>query len=164
MRSMRYWDVRVSRAVSSRTSASHIRTVEGSDVIVPNAEFISSRVINWTLTDSKRRLVVSVGVRYGTDPQRVLDLLLEAAGEHQDVLSKPAPESLFRAHGESSLDFELRAFTESPRGWMAVHSDLTVSINRKLSEAGIEIPYPQRDLHLRSADSEAAKTLRGDGE
>jgi len=144
--------------------ASHIRTVEGSDVIVPNAEFISSRVVNWTLRDSKRRIVVSVGVKYGTDPQRVLDLLLEAAGEHEDVLSKPAPESLFRAHGESSLDFQLRVFTESPRGWMPVHSDLTVSINRKLSEAGIEIPFPQRDLHLRSADSEAVITLRGDGE
>jgi small-conductance mechanosensitive channel len=105
-----------------------------------------------------------VGVRYGTDPEQVLELLLEAAREHEDVLADPEPLSLFLAHGESSLDFELRVFTESHRGWMAVLSDLTVSINRKLKEAGIEIPFPQRDLHLRSADVEAARTLRGDGD
>lgn len=143
--------------------ASHIRTLDGADVIVPNSEFISMRVINWTLADPKRRVTVSVGVRYGTDPVRVLDLLLEAARENEEVLSYPEPESLFVAHGESSLDFQLRVFTESRRGWMTLTSDLTVSINRKLGEAGIEIPYPQRDLHLRSADFEAAKTLRGDG-
>ncbi len=144
--------------------ASHIRTLDGSDVVVPNSEFISMRVVNWTLSDHKRRVTVSVGVRYGTDPVRVLDLLLEAARENAEVLSYPEPESLFVAHGESSLDFQLRVFTESRRGWMTVTSDLTVSINRKLGEAGIEIPYPQRDLHLRSADFEAAKTLRGDGD
>ena len=83
---------------------------------------------------------------------------------NEDVLGDPEPASLFRAHGESSLDFELRVFTESQRGWLAVHSDLTVSINRKLKEAGIEIPFPQRDLHLRSADVEAARTLRGNSE
>jgi potassium efflux system protein len=142
--------------------ASKFRTFDGSDVIVPNSEFISTRVINWTLTDYKRRLIVPVGVRYGTDPEQVLELLLEAAREHEDVLADPEPVSLFLAHGESSLDFELRVFTESHRGWMAVLSDLTVSINRKLKEARIEIPFPQRDLHLRSADVEAARTLRGD--
>ena len=136
--------------------------MDGSDVIVPNAEFISTRVINWTLSDYKRRLMVPIGVRYGTDPEQVLELLLEAAREHEEVMVDPEPVSLFRAHGDSSLDFELRAFTESPRGWLAVISDLTVSINRKLKEAGIEIPFPQRDLHLRSADVEAARTLRGE--
>ena len=86
------------------------------------------------------------------------------ARENECVLVDPEPAALFVAHGESSLDFELRVFTESHRGWMAVLSDVTVSINRKLQEAGIEIPFPQRDLHLRSADVEAARTLRGDGE
>jgi small-conductance mechanosensitive channel len=142
--------------------ASRVNTVDGSDVIVPNAEFISTRVINWTLSDYKRRLMVPIGVRYGTDPEQVLELLLEAAREHEEVMADPEPVSLFRAHGDSSLNFELRAFTESPRGWLAVMSDLTVSINRKLKEAGIEIPFPQRDLHLRSADVEAARTLRGE--
>jgi small-conductance mechanosensitive channel len=144
--------------------ASKVHTVDGSDVIVPNAEFISTRVINWTLSDDKRRIIVPVGVRYGTDPEQVLELLLEAAREDEHVLADPEPVSLFLKHGESSLDFELRVFTESQRGFMAVLSDLTVAINRKLKEAGIEIPFPQRDLHLRSADVEAARTLRGDGE
>ena len=112
--------------------ASKVHTVDGSDVIVPNAEFISTRVINWTLSDYKRRLIVPVGVRYGTDPERVLELLFEAAHEDEDVLVDPEPLSLFRAHGESSLDFELRVFTESHRGWMVVLSDLTVAINREL--------------------------------
>jgi len=92
-------------------------------------------VINWTLSDYKRRLIVPVGVRYGTDPEQVLELLLEAARENDQVLSDPEPVSLFLAHGESSLDFELRVFTESHRSWMAVLSDLTVSINRMLKEA-----------------------------
>ena len=83
---------------------------------------------------------------------------------NENVLADPEPVSLFRAHGEISLYFELRVFTESQRGFMAVLSDLTVSINRKLKEAGIEIPFPQRDLHLRSANVEAARTLRGNGE
>jgi potassium efflux system protein len=144
--------------------ASKVHTVDGSDVIVPNSEFISTRVINWTLSDKKRRLIVPVGVRYGTGPEQVLELLLEAARENDQVLANPEPASLFLAHGESSLDFELRAFTESHLGWMVVLSDLTVSINRKLKEAGIEIPFPQRDLRLRNADVEAARTLRGDGD
>jgi potassium efflux system protein len=83
---------------------------------------------------------------------------------NENVLADAEPVSLFRAHGEISLYFELRVFTESQRGFMAVLSDLTVSINRKLKEAGIEIPFPQRDLPLRSADVEAARTLRGNCE
>jgi potassium efflux system protein len=130
--------------------ASHVRTFDGSDVVVPNGEFISMRLVNWTLSDQKRRLTLPVGVAYGTDPEQVLEILANVADSHPEVLTDPAPELYFRGFGDSSLDFELRAWTESPRGWLPVHSDLAVATNRALAEANITIPFPQRDLHLRN--------------
>jgi len=130
--------------------ASKVRTFDGSDVIVPNGDFISARVINWTLADQKRRIILPVGVAYGTEPEHVLEILRRVAHNHQEVLDEPEPESLFRGFGDNSLDFELRAWTESKRGWMPVMSDLGVAINRALKDADIVIPFPQRDLHLRS--------------
>jgi small-conductance mechanosensitive channel len=127
-----------------------VRTFDGSDVVVPNGEFISMRLVNWTLSDQKRRLTLPVGVAYGTDPEQVLEILANVADSHPEVLTDPAPELYFRGFGDSSLDFELRAWTESPRGWLPVHSDLAVATNRALAEANITIPFPQRDLHLRN--------------
>jgi small-conductance mechanosensitive channel len=132
--------------------ASKVRTFDGSDVIVPNGDLVSARVTNWTLADKKRRIDFPVGVAYGTDPTRVLEILLQIAKEHPEVLEHPEPEALFRSFGDSSLDFALRCWTESDRGLFAVQSDLAVGINAALAEAGIEIPFPQRDLHLRSVD------------
>ena len=130
--------------------ASKITTFEGSDVIVPNADFISSRVINWTFSDEKRRVIVPFGVSYNTDPEQVLELLLRVAKDHPEIIDSPEPEALFQNFGESSLDFELRAWTESDRGWIAVKSDLAVIIHKALKEAKIEIPFPQRDVHFRN--------------
>ena len=91
-----------------------------------------------------------VGVAYGTDPEQVLDLLLKIAQNHSEIINNPEPEALFQNIGESSLDFELRAWTESSRGWIAVKSDLTVAVHKALQEANIEIPFPQRDVNLRN--------------
>ncbi|MBW2237329.1 MAG: mechanosensitive ion channel, partial [Deltaproteobacteria bacterium] len=132
--------------------ASRIRTFDGSDVIVPNGDLIASQLINWTLSDAKRRIILPVGVAYGTDPEKVLAILEGVARENPEVLDDPPPETLFRNFGDSSLDFELRAWTESERGWNPVRSDLAVSISRAFAEAGIQIPFPQRDLHLRNLD------------
>ena len=132
--------------------ASRIRTFDGSDVIVPNGDLLASQLINWTLSDAKRRIILPVGVAYGTDPERVLEILEHVARGNAEVLDDPAPEILFRNFGDSSLDFELRAWTESARGWNPVRSDLAVAITRALAEAGITIPFPQRDLHLRNLD------------
>jgi len=129
--------------------ASTVRTWGGAEVIVPNGDLISQQVTNWTLSDRLRRLEIPVGVRYGTDPRRVIDLLTEAAGQHPLVLSSPEVMTLFVGFGESSLDFVVRAWTSSD-DWRVVQSDLAVAINTALREAGIEIPFPQRDLHLRS--------------
>lgn len=130
--------------------ASKITSFDGSDVIVPNADFISSRVINWTFSDEKRRVIVPIRVSYETDPEQVLELLLKVAKDHPEIIDSPEPEALFQNFGESSLEFELRAWTESDRGWVAVKSDLAIVIHKALKEAGIEIPFPQMNVNLRN--------------
>lgn len=129
--------------------ASTIRSFDGSDVIVPNGNLISDSLINWTLTDPLRRMDVRVGVAYGTDPAAVLEILREIAGAHTLVRKKPAPSAFFIGFGDSSLDFRLLAWTNIENR-LSVESELHVSVNKKLEEAGIEIPFPQRDLHIRS--------------
>jgi small-conductance mechanosensitive channel len=143
--------------------ASNVRTFDGADVIVPNGDFISARVINWTLSDQKRRVILPVGVAYGTDPQQVLNILESVARSHVEVLVDPSPEALFLGFGESSLDFQLRAWTDSERGWPVIQSDLAVATNDALAEAGIEIPFPQRDLHLKSVKREVSDMLSSEG-
>jgi small-conductance mechanosensitive channel len=147
------------RRIGIRSST--IRTPQGAEVIVPNSNLISDRVVNWTFSDRRRRMDIKVGVAYGTDPDRVLALLEGVARAHPDVLTDPAPQVLFTGFGESSLDFELRAWTALFDSYVVTQSQLGVALARALSEAGIEVPFPQRDLHLRSADPEAARALRG---
>ncbi|MGD8307856.1 MAG: mechanosensitive ion channel [Chromatiales bacterium] len=139
--------------------SSTVRTWSGAEVIVPNSKLVSENVVNWTLSDTLRRVEIPIGVAYGSDPQRVIALLLETARLHPAVLEEPEPAALFQAHGDSSLDFELRAWT-STADWLTVRSELRVAIHRALREAGIEIPFPQRDLHLRSVDPAASDALQ----
>jgi small-conductance mechanosensitive channel len=145
--------------------ASIVRTFQGAEVIVPNANLISAEVVNWTLSDDRRRMELAVGVAYGTDPKVVIDILVGVASNHQDVLDDPSPAALFLGFGASSLDFQLRAWTRTD--FVRVSSDLLVAVNQALVDAGIEIPFPQRDLHLRSVDERVADRLAkkdfGDG-
>jgi len=136
--------------------ASTVRTWEGADVIVPNANLISDRLVNWTLADQLRRIDLPVGVAYGTDPEHVIGLLRESLAEHPDVLSDPSLEVFFRGFGDSSLDFEVRAWTDKAGEWVRIRSELAVRTYAALNEAGVEIPFPQRDLHLRSLPPGAA--------
>jgi small-conductance mechanosensitive channel len=137
--------------------ASIVRTFQGAEVIVPNANLISAEVVNWTLSDERRRADIPVGVEYGTDPKAVIDILVGVAQDHPDVMGDPEPAALFLGFGASSLDFELRAWTRE--SFVQVSSDLRVAVNAALDEAGIEIPFPQRDLHLRSIDEGVAQVL-----
>jgi small-conductance mechanosensitive channel len=138
--------------------ASVVRTFQGAEVIVPNASLISAEVINWTLSDDRRRMELPVGVAYGTDVHQVMDLLAEVAGEHPEVLNEPNPQVLFLGFGASSLDFQVRAWTRTD--FVRVSSELLVAVNDALVDAGIEIPFPQRDLHLRSVDTESVEILK----
>lgn len=135
--------------------ASVIRTLEGSEVIVPNGQLISEEVLNWTLSDQQRRLEIPVGVAYGTDPERVIELLTEVGSKHPDVLNDPPPDTLFLGFGDSALNFQLRAWTAAFKRWQVVKSELTLGMNAALRDAGISIPFPQRDLHIKSVAPES---------
>ena len=106
-----------------------------------------------------RRLDVDVGVAYGSDPARVVELLTRAAHEPSEVAKEPAPSVLFMGFGASSLDFAIRAWTHDFDNWVKVRSALVTRIHAALVEAGIEIPYPQQDLHLRSVSRQARAML-----
>jgi small-conductance mechanosensitive channel len=129
--------------------SSVVKSFDGAEVIVPNGNLISDQMINWTKSDSTRRMDIRIGVAYGTDPEKVLSILLEVASGHEKVNKYPEPSAFFIGFGDSSLDFRLLAWTEVDYR-LKVESEINVTINAKLKEAGIEIPFPQRDLHLRS--------------
>ena len=121
------------------------------EMIIPNKDFITQQVTNWTLTSALTRVVVPIGVAYGTEPDRVKELLLKIAEEDERIADEPAPMALFKAHGPSSLDFELRVYIPELGNRVWVEDSLTSSINRVLNEEGIEIPFPQQDVHLHQA-------------
>jgi potassium-dependent mechanosensitive channel len=126
-----------------------VRTWEGAEVIVPNASLVSEKVANWTLSDRLRRLDVAVGVAYGTSPDQVMDILRGVARAHKEVLLEPEPVALFLGFGDSALRFELRAWTGRFDLWVVTQSELTVAVYQALRGAGIDIPFPQREVRLR---------------
>jgi potassium efflux system protein len=132
--------------------ASTIATFQGAEVIVPNSNLISNQVVNWTLSSPWRRIEIPVGVAYGTDPEAVLNLLVAEAAAQPNVMTDPAPMAFFMGFGDSALNFELRFWSARQDIWFQLKSDVTIGISRALREAGIEIPFPQRDLHVRSVD------------
>jgi small-conductance mechanosensitive channel len=136
-----------------------ITTWDGAEVIVPNGQLISDAVTNWTLSDRRRRVEVNVGVEYGTDAQRVIDLLLEVAHSHPNVLKTPPPRAFFLSFGDSALEFILRGWIADFNDGYAVRSELGVAVQRALKEAKISVPFPQRDLHLRTVSPTAASEL-----
>jgi small-conductance mechanosensitive channel len=134
-----------------RARSTVILTNDNISMIVPNTKFIDSPVTNWTYGDRRVRFRIPVGVAYGSDPDRVREALVAAARENQNTLTDPAPSVFLDKFGESAINFELVVWSSEmshrPRRY---RSDLNFAIARKLREAGIEIPYPQRDLHIRS--------------
>ncbi len=142
------------RKISIRST--QIETFDRADVIVPNSELISNQVTNWMLHDPWGRVIVPIGVAYGSDVEKVREVLLQAARSHPLVIAEDPrvspPRVLFRGFGDSSLNFEVRFFIRNVDQRIATLSDLNFAIEKGLREAGIEIPFPQRDLHLRSVD------------
>ncbi len=140
--------------------ASVVRSYDGAEVIVPNGDLISTQVINWTLSDRKKRIKVPIGVAYGSDPEQVRETLLKVGADHPDTIDDPEPMALFIGFGNSSLDFELRVWTAEFDSGVRIQSELGSSIYRALAEAGIEIPFPQQDVHLRSVSDQAGRGLK----
>ncbi|MEP5613983.1 MAG: mechanosensitive ion channel domain-containing protein [Cyclobacteriaceae bacterium] len=131
--------------------ATTVLTNDNISIIVPNSEFISSRVINWSHNDRNIRFNFPVGVSYKEDPKEVRKILMEVAAENPNVLKKPEPHVFFEEFGDSSLNFTLAiwtsTYTDRPR---RLKTELYFSIFEKFKENGIEIPFPQRDIHIKS--------------
>lgn len=128
--------------------SSTLQTFDGAERVVPNSRFISQEFTNWTLSDNSRRIEIAIGVAYGTDPVKVLQVLQKIAEHHEGILSTPPPTAIMTGYGDSSLDFSLRAWTTRNDQWVVIRSELLIAIGNALTEAGIEIPFPQRDLHI----------------
>ncbi|MCB1881156.1 MAG: mechanosensitive ion channel [Gammaproteobacteria bacterium] len=118
------------------------------ELLIPNKSFITGRVINWTLSDEVNRIVVAVGVAYGSDVDKAMNLMLEAAYENQEVLENPEPVASFEAFGDNALTLQLRSYLNSMENRLATITALHRAINNKFNAAGICIAFPQRDLHL----------------
>ena len=132
--------------------ATEIETFERASVILPNSELLQSAVMNWTHKDKTGRVEVRVGVAYGSDTQKVRDILLGCARAHPEISSWPAPYVVFRDFAASSLDFEVRAILKDIEKRLMVASDLRFAIDQAFREQGIEIPFAQYDLHFRDLD------------
>ena len=128
--------------------SSIVRSFDGAEVIMPNANLIANDVTNWTKSDQLRRIEVTVGVAYGTDPEQVLAILHEVADNHPDVLKRPEPMALFIGFGDSALEFSLRAWTSDFDKYLILRSEITTAVHGALSRAEITIPFPQRDVHI----------------
>jgi small-conductance mechanosensitive channel len=136
-------------AINMRSTT--VRSLDNISIIVPNSEFVSSQVINWSHGDPKVRLVIEVGVSYNSNLDDVIRSLHEVADENQNVLKNPEPDVLLSSFGDSSWNMKLRVWLKDPENYYKIHSDINCEIVRKFRQDGIEIPFPQRDLHLRSS-------------
>lgn len=135
-----------------RARATAVIDFDNKEVIIPNKAFITDRVINWTLSTGTTRLLIKVGVAYGCDTALVQKLLLGVVQANDDVLEQPSPSVYFIDFGDSSLNFEIRAFVDAFDKRLRVQHEINTAVDGVLREHGIEIPFPQRDLHIRSAD------------
>jgi len=138
--------------------STEVETFQRASVIIPNADLISSPVVNWTHKNILGRVEVVVGVAYGTDPNQIKTLLLDCAKVHPNVVTYPEPSVLFTGFGDSSLNFELRAYLTDVEQRLQTGSELRFAIHDALKEQGIEIPFPQRVVHLATPSSLALPT------
>lgn len=131
-----------------KVRATTVEDFDGREIVIPNTELVTTQVTNWTLTNSKRRLQIVVGVAYGSDVALVVQKLLEAAGDVAEVLSFPPPQAVFEQFGDSVLQFRLYVWINTPQHGVGVNHALHVRIDQLFRENGIAIDFPQQDVHL----------------
>jgi small-conductance mechanosensitive channel len=134
------------RRIGIRASTVHTR--QGADIIVPNSQLITEKVTNWTLSDQLRRIDLPVGVNYSAAPREVIKILEAVALAHADILKDPEPQGLFMGFGDSSINFELRAWTDQFDDWPRIRSELASAIYDAVHAAGMAFPFPQREVRL----------------
>jgi len=140
--------------------ATTITNWDRKEFVVPNKQFVTGTVLNWTLSNPMNRIVIQVGVAYGCDTERARQILVEVAGDHPLVLDEPVPVATFEEFAESSLTLRLRCFLPDMDNRLKAISELHSEIDRRFREAGIGIPFPQRELHLRSGGAEDTRINR----
>lgn len=123
------------------------------ELIVPNKDLITGRLLNWTLTDTTNRILITVGIAYHSDPQHARDLILQAVTSHANVLTEPAPNVTFEEFADSALNLVVRAYVANMEVRLATVHELHLAIHSTLRDAGIEIAFPQRDIHVRGLES-----------
>jgi potassium-dependent mechanosensitive channel len=139
--------------------ATTLTTFEGADVVVPNGTLLSEKLINWTLSDTTRRIDVNIGVDYDSNPRQVMEVLLDVARSTPGVATHPEPAVVFTGFGPGSLDFGIRAWTHDFNSWVTIRTEMSMRLYDALRAAGIEIPFPKHDLHVRSIDAESRAVL-----
>ncbi|WP_226578037.1 mechanosensitive ion channel family protein [Halobacillus litoralis] len=146
--------------------ATIVRTLENEHIIIPNSYFLEEKVVNRSFADSRLRLTIPIGVAYGTDVQKVKEILLKIADtanqENSFVLDSPQPYVNFQGFGDSSLDFELFVWISNPKEVIRIKSELNFHVYEQLNKHGIEIPFPQRDLHIKSDHTSLLNKHRND--
>ena len=138
--------------------SSTVHAFDGSDLIIPNATLISEQVTNWTLTGTRRQIIMNIHVAYGNDPTKVRDLLRETVTDHPHVLVYPSPAAFFLGFGDSALNFEVRFWAPRPEDVLELKSEVALRIAAALNKAGIEVPVPQRRLHI-TQSAQTAESL-----
>jgi potassium-dependent mechanosensitive channel len=137
--------------------ATIVTTFDGADVVVPNGMLLADKLVNWTLNGTRRRITLDINTVYSADPQRTMELLVGIARTVEGVAPSPAPAAIMTGLGPGELQFNVRVWTSDFTDWVSVRSELAMKLRNGLDEAGIEVPRPQRDLHLRSLPRDAAQ-------
>ena len=130
--------------------ATWITAFDRKELVVPNKEFVTGQLINWTLSDAILRVDIPVGIAYGSDTDLAIEVLERVARESNRVLADPRPQVMFTSFGDSSLSFELRVYIRTVAQLFPTRHELHMAVDKAFREAGIEIAFPQRDLHLRT--------------
>ncbi|MEM9410043.1 MAG: mechanosensitive ion channel domain-containing protein [Planctomycetota bacterium] len=136
--------------------ATTIKDLDHRELIVPNKKFITDDVMNWTLSDRSTRVIINVGVAYGSDTTKVQRVLLDVAKENPLVKNIPMPEVVFSSFGESTLDFELRVMISTREVYYRVIHELNMAVDAAFREERIEIAFPQRDVHIHGLQNSAS--------
>jgi potassium efflux system protein len=141
--------------------ATILTTSDGADVVVPNGMLLADKLTNWTLRSNSRRINISVVTTYSANPRQTLELLVDIAAKVEGIASAPPPVAIMTGLATGALEFNLMAWTTDKTDWVGARSLLNVRVRDGLAEAGIGVPLPQRDLHLRSISNAAVEELRG---